>query len=218
MAWFWRAISSSIGKKFLVALTGLGLCGFLVTHLLGNFLLYRGQELFDGYAKALTGSILIVPAEIFLALLFGGHIAMATRVTLENRKSRDTGYRVTANRGAQTLAGTTMIYTGLVVGVFLVIHILNFRLAEKVDGSLYRLVVTTFQDSFLYVVFYSVAMTLLGVHLSHGFQSALQTLGLRHPRFDRAIQWAGYLFSIVIAVGFCSIPIYIHFFMDKLAS
>ncbi|MBN1442580.1 MAG: succinate dehydrogenase cytochrome b subunit [Planctomycetes bacterium] len=217
MNWFLRTIVSSIGKKVIVAVSGLLLCGFLITHLLGNLFLYFGQEAFDGYARLLRSSSLLLPAEIFLATLFLVHIATALRVTFENLGSRPLKYQVKGSRGAQTVFSTTMVVTGLATATFTIIHLINFRLEFQPSGggSLYELVVRSFRESFFLTLIYVVAIIMLGFHLSHGFQSAIRTLGVRHPRFDAFVNWIGYAFAALITAGFCSFPLYIHFFLGE---
>ena len=141
MSWFWRTISSSIGKKLVLALAGLGLCGYLITHLLGVLFTYCGQEVLDGYAALLKENILLIPAEIFLLSLFLVHIIMAFLVVLDNRKSRPQGYAVRNTMGARTVASSTMALTGLGTLFFLGLHVYLLRLTEPVEGSLFMLMV-----------------------------------------------------------------------------
>ncbi len=215
MSWFWRTISSSIGKKLVLALAGLGLCGYLITHLLGVLFIYGDREFLDGYATMLRGSILLIPAEIFLLSLFLVHITMAIIVVLDNRKSRPQGYAVRNTMGAKTVASSTMVLTGLGTLFFLGLHVYLLRLTEPMEGSLYKLIVKTFHENFLFVAIHVTAVCLLGFHLSHGFQSAIRTLGLNHPRFNLLVRLAGYGFAILITLGFSSVPIYLHFFLGE---
>ena len=119
-------------------------------------------------------------------------------------RSVESGYYI--DDAAQVGIGIPTLMT-LAFGL---VHLLNFRLNDKLieemDGSIFGVVATTFRQSFLSVIFYVFAVCFLGVHLSHGFQSAFRTFGLRHPRFDRLVNGLGYIFAAVIAVGFASIP------------
>ncbi len=217
-----RALSSSIGKKQLMALTGLALCGFLVTHLAGNFLLFLGPAVFDAYAGGLESRPwLVIPAEIVLLAIFGCHLYLALRVSLENRRARPRRYEVSGNRGKITLASRTMVYSGIVILVFIVLHVALFKFGERptvtVDGttheeSLYWLVVRTFQSPFA-LVWYVVAVCVVGMHVFHGVQSALRSFGLNNARFDPVLQFVSSAFGIAIALGYSSLPVFIHLFV-----
>lgn len=205
-----RLVSVSVGKKAFVAVTGLLLCGFIVTHLAGNLLLLVGPAAFDKYAEALASNPLIIPAEIVLVALFLGHIVMGLKVTLENRKARPEPYAVRPDAGARTIASATMKYTGLFTLVFLVIHVATFKFFHEDGTSLHAHVVEWFQSA-LYALFYVLAMVFLGLHLGHGFQSAFQTLGLNHPRYAPAIRVTGIVFATVMAAGFGALPLWAFF-------
>jgi succinate dehydrogenase / fumarate reductase cytochrome b subunit len=214
-----RFLRSSIGKKQVMAITGLLLCGFLTTHLLGNFLIYLGPETFNTYSHKLLSNPLILPIEIVLMLIFLAHIALAIRLTIENKKARPQPYfvKVKTGRGA-TFASSTMPYTGMLAFIFLVVHILQFRFGMKAlviyNGvemkDLYHLVINHFQELF-WVVWYVVAQILLGIHLSHGFASALGSLGFHHPLYAPFLKKMSLFFAITMAVGFSSIPLWAYF-------
>jgi len=212
MTWIVRTFFSSIGKKVILALTGLALCGFLITHLLGVLFTFAGQEILDGYATLLEENILLIPAEIFLCSLFLIHIFLAIRVTLENRKSRPRGYGVRNDHGVKTGASSTMIYTGFAAMMFLFAHLAYLKFSARIDDSLYLLMLKTFRESLIPVTIHVIAVFLLGYHLSHGIQSAIRTLGLNHPRFNFFVRLVGYGFGCFVAVGFSSVPVYLHFF------
>lgn len=212
MAWLAKVIRTSIAKKQLVALTGLALCGFLVVHLAGNMLMFVGKEAFDGYAEALTSMPLIVPAEVVLALFFLAHMTLAVLVTWENWRARPTRYVSNSSCGERTVASGTMIYSGLIVLVFLVLHLIDFKVAYEEGTSLYQLVVDKFQSPY-YVVWYVFAVCVLGLHVSHGVQSAFRSLGLMHAKYTPCIEKLGMLFAVVVAVGYASLPLYAYFFL-----
>lgn len=216
MSWLMQSMSRSVGKKLLVALTGLALSGFLGAHLAGNLLLFAGPDAFNGYARRLEDSFLLVPAEIGLALVFGAHLVMALRVRLENRRARAARYVAKAREGGRTLGSATMGITGPIILAFLIVHLINFRLADRGDGTLYDLVVGLFQ-SLPYVVFYVVCMLVAALHVSHGLQSAFRSLGLVHPRFTPLITWAGWAFAGVVALGYSAIAVWIHLSTGSLA-
>lgn len=215
---------SSLGKKIYMAVFGLLLSSFLVVHLLGNFaLLSPDKDHLNKYSHFLTHNLgtLVLILEIILGLLFVGHFVYGIIVQLGNWSARPTRYKMVRNAGGaskKTIASTTMIYTGLLILIFVVIHLLNFKYGEEImyttkDGQyirdMYATVVTFFGDIWN-VVFYEIIMILLGFHLSHGVWSAFQSLGINGPRFMKFIRGFGYLFAVVIAVGFFIIPIWVH--------
>ena len=189
-----------------MAITGLIWYGFLMGHVVGNLLLVRGDggQAFDAYADFLTNHPLLIPAELFLIATFLLHVYLAISVTVDNRRARPTGYQVTRASGGRSLASSSMIYTGLFTLVFLVFHLITFKYGERVDGSLYKLVDQTFEQTG-YMAWYMLAMVVLGFHLWHAFQSALQTLSLRSPK----IRHIGLALCLFIAAGFAFLPIYL---------
>jgi len=203
-----RILGSSIGRKVIVAVAGLLLCGFLVTHLAGNLFLYVGAEQFNYYAKTLEESPLILPAEIILAAIFLAHIVVSLKLRWENKQARPVGYVMQESKGGRTPGSRTMAVSGILLLAFLIVHIRTFKFGEGPD--LYTVVMTAFSNK-AYSLFYVVAMGALGLHLSHGFQSAFQTLGLSHPRYSAYIRAAGLLFALAIAGGFATFPIWAGF-------
>ncbi len=199
-------LHSSIGRKITVATAGILLCGFLVTHLAGNLFLLVGENAFNHYAEVLEANPLLVPAEIGLLALFALHIVTSLWLKWENRRARPAAYAVSASKGGRTPGSGTMAATGTVILTFLIIHIKSFKYGDKPDG-LYRLVM----DSFAwgpYTVFYVVAMGALGLHLSHGVQSAFNTFGVNHPKYTPLIKKAGLGFAGLVAAGFAFLPIW----------
>ena len=205
-------LESSIGKKIMVALAGILLCGFLVTHLLGNLLLFVGAGAFNHYAATLEHNPLLPIAEIGLTALFLIHIALATRAWLANRAARPVGYQAYSGKGARTPGSRSMAASGSLVLLFLIVHLRSFRFAEKSvrETDMYQLVTSAFTNP-LYAGFYVLAMIAVGLHLSHGVQSAFQTFGLSHPRYTPLIKKAGWAFAAVMMLAFASMPIYFFF-------
>ena len=212
------ALHTSVGKKQIMGVTGLLLCGFLFTHFLGNLTMFVGPDAFNKYSHALTSNPLIYLAEAGLALLFLSHIVMALKLTIENKAARPVQYymRETSGRGS-TFASSTMPYTGAVALIFLVIHILGLKFGTHytttVGGvemrDIYKTTVEYFADP-LHVLGYVVAVVALGIHVSHGFWSAFQSLGLNHPKYMPKIQIISKLFGLLVAVGFSSFPIFCY--------
>lgn len=212
MGWLTQTFSSSVGKKLLMALTGLFFLLFLLVHLGGNFLLYVGKDAFNAYASALAHMPATIPAEILMIVLFVTHMATSAKLTIENNNARTEKYIVDANAGSSTWMSSHMFHTGSIILVFVIIHLWTFKFGEwsnemhaATSVTLYDLVVGWFGNVY-YSAFYIIAMILLGMHLNHAFQSAFQTLGLNHKKYTPAIKLIGKWYSVVVALGFASFP------------
>lgn len=199
---------SSIGKKLLMAGSGILLLLFLAVHLLGNLQIFGPPEAINGYAHFLHSKpALVWGARFGMLVLFGVHIATSIVLTLENRAARPVPYHREDTLKA-TLASRTMIWSGLVVGAFLVYHLAHFTLRTTGpvqhmthDGvDVYRNVVASFQD-WRIAGFYLLAQVALLFHLLHAFQSAFQTLGLHHKAYTPLIEKIGLAYALVIAGG-----------------
>jgi len=215
-----RFYASSVGKKMVVALTALGLLGFLVGHLAGNLLMFSGPEAINAYAAKLRdlGPLLWV-ARIGLLGVVGVHIVTTLHLAAQNRAARPDEYRSEATLRA-TRSSRTMVLSGLTILAFIIYHLLHFTIGNLhgfydangpyrlPDGGMnvYKMVVSGFGVWFN-AGFYLVAMALLGAHLSHGVSSLFQTLGLTTPRTRPLITMVGWAFAIVICGGFASIPV-----------
>ena len=209
MNWFFRTFVSSIGKKQIMAVTGLGFCLFLATHLTGNLSLYGGRELFLSYVAHLKAlGYLVTAAEMGLIVCAVAHILTGLLLFLENSRARPTNYAVKKGAGGSTLGSTTAPYTGLLILVFIIIHLLTFRLVDKTGTNDYLILTQKF-DQFGWAVFYVVGVVIVAVHVSHGFWSGFQTLGLHHPKYMPFIRKVGILFSVVVGAGFASLPIFV---------
>ncbi len=210
--------STSIGKKQIMGVTGLLLCGFLVSHLLGNLTMLVGADAFNKYSHTLISNPLIYVAEAILVMLFLSHILMGLKVTIENKKARPIPYHTYTKSGrGGTFASTTMPATGMIALVFLVIHILGLKYGTQyttvVGGvemrDIYKTTMEYFQ-SLPHVLGYIIAVVALGIHVSHGFWSAFQSLGLNHPKYMPKIQIASRVFGLVVALGFSIFPIFCY--------
>ena len=209
-------MKSSVVKKQLVGITGLLLCGFLVTHLAGNFLLLVGPEAFNKYGHALTSNPLIYVAEAGLAALFIAHMGMAIRVTLQNKAARPEGYYMKTKTGrGSTFASSSMPYTGLILLAFIIFHLQGIKFGAvynvTYDGvvmrDLYKLTFEKF-SALPYVAFYVISMFAMGVHVSHGFWSAFQSVGFFHNKYTPAIRKASIAFALFVGGGFSFLPVY----------
>ena len=218
MTSFLRFLSSSVGTKILVALTGLGFAGFLVTHLAANLLVLVDAEAYNTYSHKLISNPLIYVAEAALVVLFLTHAFQAVFVTLRNRDARGRGYEVKKRAGRtsrKTWASTTMILTGIWLLLFVVIHLKTFKFGpwyETPDGmrDLSRLVHEVYREP-LHVAFYILSMVVVGLHLSHGLSSAFQSMGLEHPRYNAVVRGTGLAIAIIMAAGFALIPVVVYF-------
>lgn len=214
LSWFGRFLNTSIGKKVSMAITGLALIGFLVVHLAGNFTLYADDtgEAFNAYAHLLESNPLLPIAEIVLLGLFLAHIGMGIRVSLQNREARKSRYHQRTTHGKQTFASASMLATGIIIAIFLVVHISDFRIAkELVEGGEYDMaqMVKDRLASPLGALIYIGGVGALAIHLSHAFNSALQTLGLNHPKYTPLLEKAGLGLAVILGLGFASFPIYL---------
>lgn len=212
MNWVHEYVSSSIGRKQIVAKTGLMLCGFLIVHLAGNLLLFKGPEAFNAYAHALTANKLILwTAEVILIAIFGTHIGLALKLHLENRKARGgVDYAVNAQAGEMTIATKTMPISGIWTLVFLILHLIHFKFANHdVHNGLFGVVHAHFQN-IGWSLYYIVSMGILAGHVHHGLQSALQTYGLSHPRHSGLIKLVANVYAAIIFFGFSSLPVYLY--------
>jgi succinate dehydrogenase / fumarate reductase cytochrome b subunit len=211
MLWLLNILGSSIGKKLLMAITGLGFIGFLTLHLAGNLTLYSGQDLFTSYVKHLHAlGPLITIAELGLLLFAIIHIVIGTLLFYQNLKARPVRYRINKNAGGRTIGSETQPYTGLIILAFVIIHLINFHFAEHTNESLYLLVAKILANP-AYVVIYVFAVIVVAVHVSHGFWSLFQTLGANHPKYMPLIQTVGIIISLIFGIGFGFIPIFVSF-------
>ena len=230
MRWLLNALSTSVGRKVVMSITGLLLCGFLVAHLAGNFLLYAPDagHSYNEYAHALHKQVaLLAVAEIGLFGLFIAHIVIALQVSAENRAARKVGYAVTRSKQEGRIAmegyrpDTWMLATGIIVLAFLILHLMDFKF-ELRDKAYYtndaagtlktiepyeKAMRLLSASNLITIVGYSIGCFALLAHLAHGFQSAFQTLGFNHPKYTPLIKTTGVVFAIAIGVGFASFPI-----------
>jgi len=213
MKWLTITLGSSIGKKLMMAVTGLSFIGFLVVHLAGNLTLYGGADAFNAYAEHLhaLGPLLGV-AEFGLLGLFLVHVLSGLILFWQNYKARPTRYAVNRNPGGKTIGSATMPYTGLLILLFIIFHLTNFSrfFIDQGGTTIYQIVATAFQNP-VYVGLYVLAMITVALHVSHGFWSLLQTFGLNHPKYMPAINAGGLILSLVLGLGFGFLPIYIAF-------
>lgn len=210
---------SSIGKKYIMGITGLIWSGFVFTHMAGNLLIFVGEEAYNKYGHAIISNPAIYAAEALLVLSILLHAWTGISLAIENKKARPQGYAVSPNcQKSASLASRTMAQSGTLILVFLILHIITFKYGPiymtNYNGleirDLHRLIIEVFQSTG-YVLWYVVCLILLGFHLSHGLSSLFQSLGFNHPRYTPAIRCIGVVYGVVVSVGFLSQPIYVYF-------
>jgi succinate dehydrogenase / fumarate reductase, cytochrome b subunit len=199
-----------IGKKVVMAVTGVILFGFVLGHMVGNLQIFLGREKFDAYAQLLqhTPALLwSVRALLLISVIL--HIVASIQLTALNRKARPVGYRKKAGV-ASSYASRTMMWSGPIIAAFVVYHILHFTVGAVhpsfQPGQVFDNVVAGFRVIPVSIA-YIVAMIFLGMHLNHGLWSMFQSLGVGQPRFSAAFRRFANIFSVLVVAGFISIPI-----------
>jgi len=213
MSW----LRSSIGKKFLMSVSGILLIGFIAGHLAGNLLIFLGPDAINAYAKKLEGlgpGLWAFRAALILAAAV--HIVTSIQISIENRVARPRRYEQVRYQAA-TLSGRTMVFSGLMLLAFIIYHLLHFtfrtahpELAHLVDAAgrhdVYTMVVESFRRPWISGA-YGVAMLLLGLHLSHAVGSSFQTLGINPEGRSSRYILGGRIAAIVLTAGYLSIPV-----------
>ncbi len=217
-------LTSSIGSKLVMALSGLLLAGFVVGHLAGNLLIYVGRDAFNTYAEGLKGlgaGLWVI--RLGLLSIFLVHIFTGIRLRGQNRAARPVPYAHEATVQA-SFASRSMILSGMLLLAFVVFHLMHYtvgvvdpstfhpvdtfvRGGEEVSRhDAYGMAVAGFEQP-LFTLVYVISMVILGLHLSHGLSSLFQSLGFRHGRYSACLEKAAPLFAWILAIGFISIPV-----------
>ena len=223
MNWVSNFLTSSIGKKLIMSLTGIFLILFITVHLAGNLQLLIPDDgvAFNLYAKMMTSNPVIQTiayGNYFFILL---HSIQGIFLWRQNSAARNSKYAVkkVSAKSTSGFASTNMGWLGTVIFIFILIHLYQFWLQMKLDTvpyvtidgeqikNLYVIVTAAFTNP-LYSIFYIVSMIVLAVHLWHGFQSSFQTLGLNHKKYTPFIQGLGKVYAVVVPLGFAIIPLY----------
>ena len=212
MNWLTQTLESSVGKKLMMAVTGIVFMLFLCAHLIGNLTIYGGKDAFNGYAAHLHAlGPLVTAAELGLLLFAVIHIATGAVLYYENLKARPERYKVNKCGGGRTIGSATMPYTGFLVLLFVIFHLLNFHFVDKTDTTIFQIVSDAFKSP-VYVLIYVVAMVIVALHVSHGLWSAFQSLGANHPKYMPAIMTVSIAISVIFGIGFGFLPVYISLF------
>jgi succinate dehydrogenase / fumarate reductase cytochrome b subunit len=213
----WRWCRSSIGKKVLMAASGLVLTGFVIAHLAGNLLIYAGQDAINAYAQKLRDWwALLWSVRIGLAAAAGVHVWASVQLALENRRARPTRYHAYQTRRT-TLAARTMMLSGCLLLAYIVYHLLHVtfglahpELSHAVDRlgrpDVYSMMVASFQHPAISAA-YVLGVAVVCLHVSHGIGSTAQTLGAATERTLPIISRVGRLLAIALFLGYNSIPL-----------
>ena len=213
--------NSSLGKKVITGVTGLGLSLFVLFHMTGNLVLLTDSEAYNQLAHFLNSlGILLYLVEFILLGLVVFHVAIAISIQINKQQARLVNYdrlKSVGNPSKQSISSRTMIFTGLILLVFLVFHLLTFKFgtyySTVVDGvemrDLARLVIEKFQSP-IYTFSYVGVMIFLGFHLRHGVWSAFQSIGAMNARFSPLIYTLALILAVLIAVGFLVLPLAIY--------
>lgn len=219
MSWFIKMFSSTIGQKFIMALTGLFLISFLVVHCFLNALIFYndGGVIFDKGAEFMATNpiIRIVEVVLFAGLLL--HVVKAYMLMRQNSKARPVQYAVTNGAANSKWYSRSMGLLGTLLLMFLIIHLKHFWIVSRFTDEITSGKETLFHEmaevfeSPIVIIIYVLAMFSLAYHLMHGFQSAFQTLGLNHKKYTPFIKGFGVCFSIIIPLIFALMPLAMHF-------
>jgi succinate dehydrogenase / fumarate reductase cytochrome b subunit len=209
MSWLIRTFSASIGKKLLMAITGLSFIGFLCAHLAGNLTIYKGGTAFNAYAEKLhsLGPILTV-FEFGLLALALIHVTTGIILFVQNLKARSVPYENDRRAGGRTLSSVTMPYTGIIILAFVIFHLINFSFVDKSQRTIFEIVRSAFANP-VYMVIYVFVMIVVALHIRHGFWSAFQTIGANHPKYMPALMVLSVIASFIFGFGFGLLPIYL---------
>ena len=207
-------MKTSLARKFVMGLTGLFLISFILIHLLVNSFSLISGELFNEGSHFMATNPLIQIMQYVLALGFILHIGMGIKLTLQNNAARGIKYAKNNAAANSGVSSRSMIITGMLVLLFLILHIKDFFIVIKFQdlggfATDFDLMLNVFSNP-VYVAVYVIAFIALGIHLNHGFQSAFQTMGINHSRYNGLIKAAGVAVAVIIAVGFSAIAIF-HF-------
>ncbi len=200
-----RLITTSIGRKAVMAVSGLLLGGFMLIHLAENLLLFKGEAAYNGWVDLLLSNPVTPLLEIGLLAAFIAHIITGAWVRVEDFINSPSGYEERNWQGGRTIGSATMLYTAAAILAYLAYHMLTFRFTDHSMGF-YQMVTGAFRSP-VFVAVYIAGSAALALHLSHGMQSAFQTLGINHPKYTPLIKIGGILVAVLMT-GFALISVY----------
>lgn len=205
---------SSIGKKIVMAMTGIFLMIFLLLHLSVNLFLFSGEQAFNEAVSFMRKNLFIRIMEYVLAIGFIIHILFGIKLHLQNKKIKEEIDYTMNSYSTTSFSSRSMIYTGILILCFLILHIINFMIPMKYSNhhltSDYNLVVSLFKNP-LYTFIYVFSFFILGIHLNHGFQSSFQSLGLSNKNRLIWIRKFGFFYFWFVCSGFSIIAIWFFF-------
>ncbi len=217
-------LKSTVGRKYIMGLTGLVWMGFVLGHMLGNLLILISADLYNWYGHAIVSNKpLLYGTEIVILSCLIIHVITAISLTLQNRQARQQRYAMpTSGEKAATFASKTMAIQGSLILAFIIIHLISFKYGTHYDTvvdnvpmrDIYRLVIELFKQP-IYVAWYCVALICMMFHLSHGAQSVFQSFGLLQRKFQKNLKILGWLYAVIVAGGFLVQPLYVFFIYSK---
>lgn len=219
MSWISSAFTSSIGKKFVVGITGLFLCSFLVVHCIINSLIFLndGGETFNLGAEFMGTNPIIRTMEIVLFIGLLAHIVQSLLLQAQNRKARPVGYAAYDGNANSKWYSRSMAILGILLLIFLIIHLKHFWVVSRFtdhitsgEETLFEEMLEVFENPII-VAIYVLAQFSLGYHLLHGFQSGFQTMGWNHKKYTPIIKTTGVVFAVVFPLLFALMPLAIYF-------
>lgn len=216
--------SASIGKKLIMSLSGLFLILFLLIHLIVNLMILVGPDAYNAAAHFMATNPMIKIIEPLLAVGFVIHILYASVLTIQNRNARPEKYAVRNDSESSAWASRNMYVLGALILTFLILHIADFYIKLKFGGNVaetdvngtlthdtYTLVVEKFKIWWFSAI-YIIATIFLGFHLSHGFWSSFQTIGFSNAKWRTRLSTIGFIYALIISIGFSILPLYVLFF------
>ena len=198
---------TSVGRKAVMGLTGVGAIVYLVLHLTGNTFVFGGPDTYNTYAKGLHSLAFLPLLELGLLALFLVHISFGVTVTIQNWRARPIEYAAGRYRGIRSYAAKAMIFSGLLILVFIFFHLWDVRFGPGVEEMTVFERVENALKTFDGAAVYLVGFLAMAVHLTYGAASSLQSLGLRHAQHDAWVEWLGGICAWALALGYALIPL-----------
>lgn len=206
--------NSSIGKKVLMASTGLFLMIFLSVHLIINLFIFYGEKTFNSVVHFMSTNLIIQLLQYILAIGFILHIFLGIKLYIKNKLARgNINYTINKWKYNTPFNARSMIYTGILIFLFIFLHLINFFLPIKIENNVnhYKLVTSLFKIP-IYTIIYIISFIILAIHISHGFKSSFQSIGIYNKRYLILIKKLGIFYFWSISLGFSIIAIWFYFF------
>lgn len=212
-------LRSTVGRKYLMGITGLVWMGFIFGHMAGNLLILVSADAYNSYGHAIvTNKILLYGTEITLLLAITVHVASAISLTMQNRGARNNRYKMNPNgEKGSSWASKNMGLQGSIILAFIILHLITFKYGTHYDTEvagvkmrdLHRLIVEVFHKPG-YIVWYVVALVLMMFHLSHGAHSIFQSFGILERKMQDKLKKFAWTYAVVVVAGFLSQPLYVY--------